>query len=345
MIELCFIIGFKSRTIKLATSQSPKLPTYNILTSNFGLILGIITLLIQLYGLKTTGLIVLNEEVNHLSVYDGLGPLKAFLFSLRTLFFIYFFYKRKIHSLSFFDWSVFIVVIFGIITSGSKSGIMTPVTLYFIVEYYFKRKFGVPFKRIKKSVLVCILLFPIVVILLHDRGNIIQSLMILFARFAANGDIYVLGFNDTVIKNISDTSFLKYIFYPGWGTILKTIGFDITPPEGLGVNIYRQYYNIYDSGPNTRLNYLLYYFFNTPLGCLFSFCAGKIVRFVRENYAKNKSNFFLFFVSTIMYCNILSIISDINIFLNNTFWALFSFFFIYFVSQLVSKVNLELKRA
>lgn len=340
LIEVCFILGFKMRLHKgIHPRQSHTPPKYNSLTATFGTILGIMTLLLQVYGFKTTGLVIFNEEVNHLSVYDGLGPLRAFLLGTRLIFFIYFFYKRKITTLNPFDWIVFIVAFIGVISSGSKSAILQPITIFFIVDFYFNRYTGSKITKIKAVFLLVVISFPVAVIAIRDGGNLTKSLILLFGRFAGTGDIYVLGYNDSVMQHVSDNSFLKYIFYPGWGTILKTVGIDIVPPEGIGVNIYRQYYQIYDAGPNTRLNYLLFFFFGTAIAPIISFLFGVFIRTIREAYGKYKHRLFTFFIMTILYINLLSIVTDINIFLNNTFWGIAIFLVVYILAQVVLKVK------
>ena len=47
--------------------------------------------------------------------------------------------------------------------------------------------------------------------------------------------------------------------------------------------------------------------------------------------------FVFFFVSTILYISILSIISDLNIFLNDFFWTFAVFVVLYFTAQIVYK--------
>ena len=340
LIEVCFILGFKikfHRGIHPRQNHAP--PKYNSLTATFGTILEIMTLLIQLYGFKTTGLVIFNEEVNHVSVYDGLGPLRAFLLGARLIFFIYFFYKRKITTLNPFDWIVFILAFIGVISAGSKSSILQPITIFFIVDFYFNRYTGSKIAKIKVVFLLAVISFPVAVIAIRDGGDLSKSLLLLFGRFAGTGDIYVLGYNESVMQHVSDDSFLKYVFYPGWGTILKTIGVDIVPPEGIGVNIFRQYYNTYDAGPNTRLNYLLFFFFGTAIAPIISFLFGVFIRAIREAYGKYKHRLFTFFIITILYINLLSIVSDINIFLNNTFWSIAMFLVAYISAQVVLKVK------
>ncbi len=52
-----------------------------------------------------------------------------------------------------------------------------------------------------------------------------QAIILFGARLIGSGDIFVMGYNDDVIRHISANSSLQYILYPGWGSILKTIGF------------------------------------------------------------------------------------------------------------------------
>ncbi|WP_349832477.1 hypothetical protein, partial [Bacteroides fragilis] len=92
-----------------------------------------------------------------------------------------------------------------------------------------------------------------------------------------------------------------------------------------------------DAGPNARLNFLTYYFWGTLGGSFICFLIGYYIGYFRCKYGKYKHNMFVFFVSTILYISILSIISDLNIFLNDFFWTFAVFVVLYFTAQIVYK--------
>lgn len=339
--EICLIIGFFIST-RFFTKQtySNKINVLNVnqgFISIFSLIVNIMALALQFFIFSQLGIGLFMEGVNHVSIYDGFGFLKASQGGFSTVAFISFFYKKKLAILNRFDCVVFFILLLAIILSGSKSGILRPISIFFIVEYYFYRRTGKTIAHVKWYNLVILCTFPLLVIVILDNVDMFQAIILFGARLIGSGDIFVMGYNDDVIRHISANSSLQYILYPGWGSILKTIGFSITPPVVIGVDIYDYYYNAADAGPNARLNFLTYYFWGTLGGSFICFLIGYYIGYFRCKYGKYKHNMFVFFVSTILYISILSIISDLNIFLNDFFWTFAVFVVLYFTAQIVYK--------
>lgn len=303
----------------------------------FSFILNITAVILQFYIFSKVGIGLFRDEVNHVSIYDGLGFLKAFQAGISTVFFICFFLKRKICSLNLLDYISFIVILGAIVFSGSKSGVLKPISIFFIIEYYFYKQNRSKMPHVKWVFLITLSLFPILIIIINDGTNMLQAILLFGARLIGSGDIYVMGYSDDVIRHISANSFWQYLFYPGWGSILKTIGYPITPPTVIGVDIYYYYYNLSNAGPNARLNFLAYYFGGLFWGSWGCFFAGIFIGYCRSIYGRVKHSFFFFFVTTFLYYNIVSIISDLNIFLNDFFWNCAVFFVLYFTTQLVNK--------
>lgn len=340
--ESCFLFGFFYSTYLFVK----RFTSYNLhsivwinkeFVSIFCFLVDIAAIALQLYAFKQLGLGLFKEGVNHVSIYDGFGVLKAFQSGLSTVLFVSIFYKRKVLELNALDYFAFIIVFLAIMLSGSKSGILKPISVFFIVEYYFYIKTGKAITHVKWYYLLILCAFPLLIIIVLDDVDIFQSIILFGARLIGSGDIFVMGYNDDVIRHISADSSLKYIFYPGWGSILKTIGFSIVPPTVIGVDIYDYYYNVANAGPNARLNFLTFYFWGTFGGSLICFLLGYYIGYFRCKYGKYKHNMFVFFISTFLYINILSIISDLNIFLNDFFWTCIVFILLYFLAQLTHK--------
>lgn len=339
--EICFVTGFLVST-NFFSRQATSHNIHNININRnflnvFSLIVNLIAIVLQFYIFSQVGIGLFKEGVNHVSIYDGFGFLKAFQGGIATIVFISFFYKKKIAVLNCLDYVVFALLLSAVILSGSKSGVLKPVLIFFVIEYYFHRKIGSAVTHIKWYNLLVLCAFPLLVIIILDNVDILQAIILFGARLIGSGDIFVMGYNDDVIRHISADSSIRYLFYPGWGSILKTIGFSITPPVVIGVDIYNYYYNAADAGPNARLNFLTYYFWGTFCGSFICFVIGYYIGYFRYKYGRYKHNMFVFFVSTILYINILSIVSDINIFLNDFFWTCAVFIIFYFIAQLVYK--------
>lgn len=272
--ELAFVIGFFLP--KMKETFSSNINVEKSFLSIFTKLSGCIAFLLQMYVFSIIGFVIFQDGVNHLSVFDGHGILKAFLTSTRMIFFIAFFLKRKLNKVGMFDYFCFFVLILGLLLSGSKSSFLEPITLYFIIEYFFYVKTGVGKRNIQinKMFLLLLACFPICVIGAKDGVSVGNAMVLYLGRIIGYGDIFVMGYDQDVIQYISADSFIKYIFYPGWGSILKMIGFDITPPIVIGVDIYDYYYGITTAGPNARLNFLSYYFLGFWGGFAFLLFAG-----------------------------------------------------------------------
>ncbi|WP_419801107.1 O-antigen polymerase [Mucilaginibacter sp.] len=325
--ELGLIIGIKiSKYLPKIIFKNPIFKNQN--PNSFAIFLfitEILSLTMEIISLVTIGIVVLNENINHVSAYEGFGIIKAFLFSSRSILFTSLIYK-KFHlkkKYSIFDIICFIIMFLGTVTNGSKSAILSFFSIYFISIYPdvyngIRRKLKINFLLI-----LAIVSFPLLVITLTSNRNLLSSLLALFGRFVASGDVFVLGYNDAVLKHIKESSFFRYVFYPGFGTILKTIGISITPPSIIGYDINEYWYNNREVGPNARHNYLGLVFFGYYWSILYSSLLGFIFGYARKLYknsnpAKQNYAVHIFLVLFILYA--FTIITDINVFLNNIFW-------------------------
>lgn len=107
----------------------------------------------------------------------------AFLPLLLSLSFI-----KKLAILNRFDCVVFILLL-AIILSGSKSGILRPISIFFIVEYYFYRRTGKTIAHVKWYNLVILCTFPLLVIVILDNVDMFQAIILFGARLIGSGDI------------------------------------------------------------------------------------------------------------------------------------------------------------
>jgi hypothetical protein len=161
-----------------------------------------------------------------------------------------------------------------------------------------------------------------------------QAVVTFTERLLASGDVFVMGYNDSVIHSFSNNSFFEYIFYPGFGNILKNLGFPITSPPVLGGQIYEYYRGVNTAGPNARHNYVGLVFLGPYLSIFFSFFSGAIIGYVRGKYISKNRNFFNLLLYTITYYWIVSLITDVNMFMSFFVWAIIVFLLVYFLSNI-----------
>jgi hypothetical protein len=336
--EICFLIGFFIvKNKKKETSQLNDNNDISQLTL-FVNIVGIIYIIAQFYTFKAIGFILFEKDQNHAFAFEEHGILRVFLNNSRVLFLIALYYRRHVVG-SFRTIEKFAIAftVFGSLMSGSKSALVLFFTIYIIVNYIYAARNKI--KRIKFSpvIIVLLLISAVFAIYIKNNQNLSQSVSLLYLRFVGGGDIFVLGYHDAVMAAIKEKSGLKYIFYPGIGTIFKWF-FGMEPPSIIGVDITEYYTGMRDSGPNARHNYLGFYFWGY-YGCIFSFICGFIVSWVRYSlpYKIKRARFeIVIFICNIIYlCT--DLITDANFFVNQMFWAVFMFLFVYFITELVHR--------
>ncbi|WP_353720234.1 hypothetical protein [Dyadobacter sp. 676] len=284
--------------------------------------------IVEIVNLKTVGIVLLDEENNHVSAYGGHGIIRAFLMSFRTLVTLTLYYKvlflkRRLNALEIF---ICLVLLLDIATSGSKSAIVVFFVLYFLTAYPLTLHGQMKAMKISLPALMLLATFPIAVVMVSVGASPISAMQQVALRFMASGDIFLLGYYDDVMASIQETSFFKYAFYPGWGTILKNLGFNIIPPEPIGVDVFAYYTNRRTSGANGRYNYLAYHFFGLWGGIVYALIIGLLVGYIRQIYVKfNPStvSYFVFLFMVILVNSSTRLIDDILLFGNTSFWSLF----------------------
>ncbi len=185
--------------------------------------------------------------------------------------------------------SLFIVVIFALL-SGSKSGFLSIIfTMFFVSSYvgaknsYLAKYFEDKSKRIQWLLMILAFFSAVCIVLIQTRmqESRVNPLLHLAMRFVSTGDVFMYAYPNNTLEILDDTN--------GWSALFKDIlGFFrfyswSELPVHLGLNIYQ---TTYESdlvmGPNARHNIFNYHYFGLYYGCLISFVLGVLVSFLRN---------------------------------------------------------------
>lgn len=331
--------------VKLGGSTSKvEIPTQGI--SEFDIFLFVVCIayvFVEAINLKTVGIVLLNTEENHVSAYEGHGIIRAFLLSYRTLVIMALYYKiiylKKRFNL--FELFICFVLLLDIATSGSKSAIVVFFVTYFLITYPMVVQGRMSTIKLSLPLIAVLVSFPVAIVMISVGADASSAIQQVGLRLMASGDIFLLGYYDDVMESIQETSFFKYAFYPGWGTILKNLGFDITPPEPIGVDVFAFYSGRRISGANGRYNYLAYHFFGLWGGIIYALIIGLLVGYLRSMY-KNLNplnmNYYSFLFTVVLISCSTRLIDDILLFGNTSFWALLFLTVSYVVAKILYMV-------
>lgn len=284
--------------------------------------------IVEIVNLKTVGIVLLDEDNNHVSAYGGHGIIRAFLVSFRTLITFTLYYKTLVlrRKLNAFELFICLVLLIDLATSGSKSAIIVFFVNYFLTTYPLILHGKMKPLKISWPLLALIATFPVAVVMISVGASAESAIQQVALRFMASGDVFLLGYDDDVMASIQETSFLKYLFYPGWGTILKNLGFNIVPPEPIGVDVFAYYSNRRTSGANGRYNYLAYHFFGLWGGILYSLIIGLVVGYLRQIFVKfnpSSASYFGYILMLVLIGASTRLIDDLLLFGNVAFWGVF----------------------
>lgn len=283
---------------------------------------------VEIVNLKTVGIVLLDEEHNHVSAYGGHGIVRAFLASFRSLVMYTLYYKTLVlkRKLNAFEIFICLVVLLDLAMTGSKGAVVVFFMTYFMVTYPLILHGKMKPRKISPVLILLLAAFPIGVVMIKVGASADSAIQQVALRFMSSGDIFLLGYYDQVMASIQETSFFKYAFYPGWGTILKNLGFSITPPEPVGVDVFSYYSGARTSGANGRYNFLAYHFFGLWGGILYAFIIGLLLGYIRQMFVKfnpyGVSYFGFLFILTLTSSST-RLIDDLLLFGNTTFWTLF----------------------
>ncbi|MCF2491099.1 O-antigen polymerase [Dyadobacter sp. CY347] len=300
--------------------------------------------IVEMLSMATIGFVLLNRAENHASAFSEHGILRAFVSSFRFLLIMVLFYKKVVlnRNWSLMDIFCSVFLLIGVLTSGAKAAILSFVFIYFMVSYPLIHSNQI--KKIKISPMLALVLgsFPILVLMISVRTNAVTALQQVYVRLLASGDIFLLGYYDDVMNYIKETSFFRYAFYPGWGSVLKNLGFTIQAPRPLGAYIFEYYTKAtMGGGPNARHNYLGLYFFGFYGSILYSFIIGLIIGYVRNSFKSVnalKSSYFIYFFFLILAYYMPYMIDDLNLFANSIFWTNLFFCLSFVVAKIIHSV-------
>ncbi|WP_309705944.1 O-antigen polymerase [Siphonobacter sp. SORGH_AS_0500] len=348
--EIAFFIGIYSSMyvpkIKVfKNSYDTVIEKDKALFEVFATIVCVIYIVSESINIKSLGLALFSsdEMINHVNIYEGHGILMAFVTSYRLILAFTIFYKTFLlkKSLNLINIVAISLLCIATLANGSKSAIFGLFFQYFVIVYPAVLKGEA--KQIKLSIfnLALFISFPVVIIMILAGTDFNSAVSLLYLRVLISGDIFLLGYNDDVLASINEKSFIHYAFYPGWGTILKYLGFNIKPPEIIGVDVFDYYYSVRENGTNTgansRYNYISLHFFGFYGAIVYSAIIGFIVGYLRELYKIidfKKIKFFYYFIMAIMAFFSHLLIDDIIMFSNYMFWRIF-FLSITYVFSLV----------
>ncbi|MCE7065376.1 hypothetical protein [Dyadobacter sp. CY326] len=347
--EIGLIVGFLLSmylpVLKLSPSKSPFDDVSDAqIVSEFDVFAFLISctyIVVEFISIATVGIIIFSQEENHASAFGDHGILRTFVASYRIIMTSVLFYKRIVLKRS---WTVFeivslLVLLFGVLTSGSKSSILTFVFLYFIISYPLINAGKIQKIKVSLPFLIILMSFPIAVIMIKVGANPATAAQQVYLRLLASGDIFLLGYNDEIMAGLSESSFFKYAFYPGWGSILKNLGFAITPPRLIGSDIFEYYTNALEGGgPNARHNYLALHFFGLNGAPFYSLAIGLFIGFIRNTFRQinpYQVSYFSYLVAVIFAYQAPSLIDDINVFTNFIFWSLLFLVVSYVATKLI----------
>lgn len=297
-------------------------------------------LLVEAINLQTVGIVLLNTEENHVSAYTEHGIIRALLTSFRTLVTLALYYKiiflKK--KLNLFEVFICFILLVDVATTGSKSSIITFFVLYFLITFPLVQQGQLKTMKLSIPMMMLLASFPVAIVMISVGADVNSATQQVGLRLMSSGDIFLLGYYDDVMNSIQETSFLKYAFYPGWGTILKTLGFEITPPEVIGVDVFAYYSNRRTSGANGRYNYLAYHFFGLWGGIAYALVIGLLVGYLRNVFKilnpLNMNYFSFLFMVVLMSCTT-RLIDDLLLFGNTAFWSLMFLTVSYVVAKIL----------
>ena len=306
----------------------------------FTWIIGIAYILCEIASIMTVGIVLFEDDVNHVTAFENHGILMAFITSFRFLCPLVLFYKILIRKqkLNYFDIICWFFAVFGLLTTGAKGAILVFFFQYFMLQ--FPLIYQGKAKPIKMSwpIILGIAAFPVVIISITRGGDTTEAVTGIFIRLLSSGDIFLLGYNDDAMNAITEKSFLKYLFYPGWGTILKNLGFNVSTPQGIGPDLLNYHYNRTNGGPNSRYNYMALHFLGFWGAIIYAAFIGTAIGVVRNNFRNldvSRINYISYLFLTIIayFSNLL--IDDSMMFSNYIFWRPFFLFLCYLLTKTV----------
>lgn len=200
------------------------------------------------------------------------------------------------------------MVLFFLLTqvlSGSKSGVLVIVFIYFLTVFYSQRFIlfrGHEQKLKKKITYLACLSIPIALLTIYIQslsaygvGAVDFKFLIvgLMMRFVNTGDVFFMAWSHDHISSAlnSDGAFLA--LFKDILSALRIYPIDELPVH-MGLSLFQSVYNLdVLSGPNARHNVFGLFYFGPIGACFYSFLLGLLVGFIRNKlYYKLQPSYF-----------------------------------------------------
>ncbi len=253
------------------------------------IVVGFIQISLQLISYKIFGIPVFSES--RLAIYGESGGINNLIKRLLDVNFkcyifltIYFFYfkNKKIGLKIFTRLSVFIILVFSIL-SGSKGAFLTFGNAFFIYSLYALRWGDLSsFFLIKKFILkfgIFALLAAIVVIMLSEKDA--NPFYFLLFRIAQSGDVYFMAYPNDIIDKVPTVNWFIALF----SSPLSLTG--IIPrssvPGPIGFFLMNYHEPLVEfRGPNPRMNVFSYIYFGIIYSPIYCMIIGVLASFIRN---------------------------------------------------------------
>lgn len=307
----------------------------------FYYIYSIIFVLSQIIAFRIVGFGLFSKG-SRLDLYAGIGQLNRLidattLVVIILIFLKFFYYKKR----NIVDYIILVTILIIMILSGSKSAFIILFQTLFIVSHTINKI--EPNIKIKKFLLktkryipvIALILIFIYYIISIDK-SVIGIITSLTSRIFKSGDIFILGYDDSVIDSLIKADPITYLF-GGNNSVLNKIGFDIKNPPSIGAQVFNYYVKTSQNmGPNPRHNYLGLVLFGYAGSMLFSFIVGAFIGFTRCKDIK-KINFISLFLKIYFIIMAPIALTDATLLIYNIFNFLLVFLPVFLISYFIAK--------
>lgn len=245
-------------------------------------------------------------------------------------------YKKKY----LFILTILILLIFSIL-GGSKGAILLIISGFFFYYYFYKKK------HIRSKLLIkygpIVIIFPIITLLVQNKGNVQSSVADLLIRFMSYGDCYFDAYPYNVIDSVKITKPFTYLLSGIMGP-LRIINYDDVETS-IGLQIQQILYPSITTitGPNARLpiyGWTLWGWGGLILSYLCGFILGLVVKKLPQTIPRS-------ILTTIIYSYIytltIPILTDVSLFVNNLFPLLLFLIILFCCCIMFNKTKFKLK--
>lgn len=258
--------------------------------------------------------IFLESRVELSSIESGkLRYISKFLNYFRPiiLFLSFIIINHPLKSARRYAWLAIVICSLEALTSGSKSGLILLILYPTLILRIFSTSL-IPLlkKNYKKMIIVGLVTIPIITIFLY------QNPAIILYRAIMTGDIYYHVLPNLEFWRENYTIGSSAIF-PSIAKLLGTVSIS-TPGFNLGNDIFSFYYNIKNMGPTRRLPLFLFLNLGLFSSIIFSFIAGRLLRYIIIKLITRRINSFYLFIWVPLFFSIYDIQSDYGVSLSKS---------------------------